>query len=254
VVAHTIKLDQMNLKVFRDYQEVSRATADLIADFVRRKGDAMICVASGHTPVGVFKCMIEDVNSGKVDLSKVTFVSLDEWIGIDPEDPGSCLAMLKNDLFNHLTLRKDQIQFFDVTAPDLQKECDRINKLISDHGGLDVMLVGIGTNGHIGMNEPGSSFDDYAHISLLAEETITTGQKYFRKVTKLEKGITLGLRHFREAKVPILMANGTRKAEVMKHVMSQTSATRQIPASLIHEVKGSYVMIDKDAAEKITKT
>lgn len=241
----------MNLNIYKDYQELSRATTDLIVDYVRRKKNAMICVASGHTPVGVFRCMIDDVKSGKLDLSKVTFVSLDEWIGIDPEDPGSCLAMLNKDLFDHLPLRKDQIQFFDVTVPDLQKECDRINKLIANHGGLDIMLVGIGTNGHIGMNEPGSSLDDYAHLSQLAEETITTGQKYFQKATKLDKGITLGLRHFREAKVPILMANGARKAQIIKRVMTQTSATRHIPASLVHEVRHSYVMLDQEAAGKL---
>jgi glucosamine-6-phosphate isomerase len=243
----------MNLRIYKDYDELSRATADLIVDYVRRKHNAMICVASGHTPAGVFRCLIQDVNEGKIDFSKVTFVSLDEWIGVDPNDPGSCLAMLKKDFFDHIELRKDQVQFFDVTVRDIQKECDRINKVIASHGGLDIALVGIGTNGHIGMNEPGSSFDDYAHISQLAEETITIGQKYFQKATKLDKGITLGLRHFREATVPILMANGARKADILGLVMSQTSATRQIPASLVHDVKNSYVMLDQDAAVKIKR-
>jgi glucosamine-6-phosphate isomerase len=237
----------MKLHVYKDYDALSRAVADVVLNYLRKKPDAMICVASGHTPVGAFKCMIEDVRSGKLDLSKVTFVSLDEWIGVDPADPGSCLAMLKKDLFDHITLRKDQVQFFDVTAKDLQKECDRINELIARHGGLDIMLVGIGTNGHIGMNEPGSSFEDYAHISQLAEETITTGQKYFQKATQLDKGITLGLRHFREARMPIVMASGTKKASVIKRVMDSTPK-RELPASIVHEVNNSYVMIDQEAA------
>lgn len=237
----------MEIKVYNDYPELSRATADLIKDRIQQKNNAMICVASGHTPVGVFECLVKDVKSGILDLSGVTFVSLDEWIGVDPANPGSCLAMLKKDFFDHLSLRPEQVQYFDITQPDLQTECDRINRLLASHGGLDVMLVGIGPNGHIGMNEPGSSFDDYAHISQLAGETITTGQKYFRKETTLDKGITLGLRHFREARLPILMANGAKKAPIIKAVMS-SSATEEIPATVIHDIQQCVVMLDKDAA------
>jgi glucosamine-6-phosphate deaminase len=243
----------MNLKIYSDYNRLSRATADLIANEIRRKDNPMICVASGHTPVGVFKCLIDDVNAGVLDLSQTSFVSLDEWIGVDPDDPGSCLAMLKKDFFDHLKLRSDQIQCFDVTVKNLQSECDRINALISAHGGLDVMLVGLGTNGHIGMNEPGSSFDDYAHISQLASETINTGQKYFQKATKLEKGITLGLRHFRESGLPIVMANGSKKAAIIKEVMSTRIATVDVPATIIHQVRRSYLIVDEEAATQISR-
>jgi glucosamine-6-phosphate deaminase len=241
----------MEVRVYKDYEELSRATADLIGSYVVQKPDAMICIASGHTPVGTFRCLVQDVQAGKLDLSEATFVSLDEWIGVDPADPGSCLAMLKNDFFEHLTLRKEQVQFFDVTVKDLQGECDRINQLIAQHGGLDIMLVGIGTNGHIGMNEPGSSFDDYAHIGQLAEATITTGQKYFKKATQLDKGITLGLRHFREAKVPILQANGAKKAAIMKMVMS-SAVTTNIPATVVHEINNGFILLDREAALNIT--
>jgi glucosamine-6-phosphate isomerase len=237
----------MEIIVYNNYSQLSRATADLISDVIVMKPNAIICIASGHTPVGVFKCLVDDVAEGKLDLSEVTFVSLDEWIGVDPADPGSCLAMLKKDFFDNISLRPEQVRYFDITTSDLQKECDSMNDLIAAHGGLDVMLVGIGTNGHIGMNEPGSSFNDYAHISTLAEETISTGQKYFRKTTKLDKGITLGLRHFREARLPILMANGARKSAIMKAVMS-SKPTESIPATIVHEVKQSRVLLDAEAA------
>ena len=237
----------MEIKVYNDYKELSRAAADLIVQRIRTNPRATICVASGHTPVGVFECLVKDVKSNALDLSQCTFVSLDEWIGVDPTDPGSCLAMLKKDFFDRISLRKDQIRYFDVTAEDLQAECDAMNNLIASRGGLDVMLVGIGTNGHIGMNEPGSFFSDYAHISKLAQETITTGQKYFKKPTMLDKGITLGLRHFQEARLPILMANGLSKAPIIKAVTS-SEATELIPATVVHLVKHSVMLLDKDAA------
>lgn len=237
----------MDIKVYNDYNELSRATADLIVERIRQKPEAMICVASGHTPIGVLQCMLDDVKAGTLDLSQVTFVSLDEWIGVDLSNPGSCLAMLRKDFFDHLDLRKEQLRYFDVSQPDLRKECKKMNDRIASHGALDVMLVGIGTNGHIGMNEPGSSFNDYAHISKLTQETITTGQKYFAKETPLDQGITLGLRHFKEARLPILIANGLKKAPIIKAVMS-SEPTELLPATIIHEIEQCVVMLDKDAA------
>jgi glucosamine-6-phosphate isomerase len=236
----------MQVQTYDNYTELSRATADLIAAVIKKKPNALVCIASGHTPIGTFHCLRDDINSGKLDASKVTFVSLDEWLGIDPSDPGSCISMLRKDFFDHVSVR---IEMFDVNK-DPQSECDRINKLIASNGGLDVMLVGIGLNGHIGMNEPGTSFDLYAHVSDLAEATKTSGQKYFEKPTTLSKGITLGLRHFVESKLPIIMANGTKKASIINEVVN-SSATEQIPATIVHNTPQALVMIDAEAGSEL---
>jgi glucosamine-6-phosphate isomerase len=240
----------MKVLSYPDYNKLSRAVADLINDTIKAKPNALVCIASGHTPVGVFKCLAEDINAGKLDVSRVTFVSLDEWLGIDPSDPGSCISMLRRDFFDHVKLRKEQIELFDINSSDPQAECERINKLIAKAGGLDVMLVGIGLNGHIGMNEPGTSFDTYAHTSDLAEETKTSGQKYFSKPTTLSKGITLGLRHFTECKLPIVMANGEKKAAIISKVLASKS-TEEIPATIVHNIPQALVMVDEAAIGKL---
>jgi 6-phosphogluconolactonase/glucosamine-6-phosphate isomerase/deaminase len=232
----------MKVEVYKDYNELSKAAANLIAAVIKNKPNALICVASGHTPAGTFTFLREHINSG-LDIDKITFVSLDEWLGIDPADAGSCISMLRKDFFDHV---KAKIELFDVRK-DPQSECDRMNKFIDDNGGLDVMLVGIGLNGHIGMNEPGTPFDRYAHVSELAEETKTTGQKYFTKPTILSKGITLGLRHFSECRLPILMANGSKKAEIIGHTM-KSKPTENLPATIVHNIPQSMVMLDADAA------
>lgn len=237
----------MKLHVYEDYDIQSSVTAAIIGAAIAVKPESLVCIASGHTPVGVFRALLKDVKSGVLNLSRCTFVSLDEWIGIDPQDAGSCLAMLKRDFFDHLSLRPEQIRYFDVTAPSLENECQKMNELIAKHGGLDVMLVGIGTNGHIGMNEPGTPFNTDAHIGRLAEETISTGQKYFQRPTKLENGITLGLKHFREARVPIVMANGDKKAAIIKKVIT-SPATVDIPATIVHHTPQALVIVDKAAS------
>ena len=240
----------MTTKIFPDYETLSRATADLIKDYISKKPQSLVCIASGHTPVGVFQHLINDVQSKKLDLRQCTFLSLDEWVGIDPSDSGSCLSMLKKDFFDPLNISDSQTEYFNVLAPDLDKECDRINSLIERNGGLDIMLVGVGTNGHIGMNEPGTSFNSYAHIGNLAEETKTVGQKYFSKQTILSTGMTLGPKHLREAKLPIVMANGEKKAAIMSKAFSE-KPTEQIPVTIVQLIKQGFVMLDKEAASGI---
>lgn len=238
----------MQVQAFKDYQELSRKVADQIASVIRKKPFAQVCIASGHTPIGVFKCLIEDIKNG-LDVSKITFISLDEWLNIDPTDPGSCISMLNKDFFDHVKLRKEQVVMFDVNANSVA-ECARVNDLISTNGGLDVMLVGIGLNGHIGMNEPGTSFRSYAHLSNLAEATRTSGQKYFQKPTVLTTGITLGLRHFAESRLPIVMANGAKKAGIMSKILN-SKPTEDIPGTIVHNIPQALVMLDEEAAQEI---
>jgi 6-phosphogluconolactonase/glucosamine-6-phosphate isomerase/deaminase len=155
--------------------------------------------------------------------------------------------MLQKDFFIPLGINQSQVEFFNVETIDLQKECDRINSMIEKNGGLDIMLVGVGTNGHIGMNEPGTSFESYAHIGELAEETKQVGQKYFEKETSLSTGITLGLKHLREAKLPIVMASGKKKGAIIAKGL-KTIATEEIPLSVVNLITEGYIMLDQDAA------
>lgn len=239
----------MNLLTYNTYKELSRAAADKIADYIRNKPASKVCIASGHTPLGVFECLVDDVKSEKLNISQCTFVSLDEWVGVERSDRGSCWSMVDKCFFNPLQISTSKILFFDGNAADLQSECDKVNMFLGSDG-LDIMLVGIGLNGHIAMNEPGTSFDLRAHISQLAEETIQVGQKYFDKPTKLSKGITLGLQNFREAKLPILMANGLRKASIIQKVLTH-SLTENIPATIVQTIPQALVIIDQEAGSML---
>src|SRR5688572_21066395 len=163
----------MKVKIYPDYKSMSRAAADLISAYIKKKPNSLICLASGHSPLGVFQCMVDDVKLGKLNLEKCTFVSLDEWVGIAASQKGSCREMMDKDLFVPLAIKEHQIIFFDGMDVDLKGQVEKINDCIDTNGGLDIMLVGVGMNGHIAMNEPGTSFDSVAHISTLAEETKT---------------------------------------------------------------------------------
>ncbi len=240
----------MELRILPTYPDLCRAVADRIADQIRQKPTSLVCLASGHSPLGVFEYLVADVQQGKLDISGCTFVGLDEWLGMNGSDKGSCRHMMDESFFLPLQITATQIAFFDGKAPSPEAEVERINQLIDRHGRLDVMLVGIGTNGHIAMNEPGTPFSTRAHISTLAEETKTVGQKYFRAATPLDKGITLGLHHFATAELPLLIANGPRKAAIMKRLFEE-EVDEQLPASIVHQVPRAVVMIDQEAAAQI---
>jgi glucosamine-6-phosphate isomerase len=240
----------MQLKILDNYQAMSREAADEVNEYVRTKPNAVISFASGHTSLGMFKCLVDDVQYARVSFDQCIFVGLDEWMGIDAKQEGSCRYMMDNYFFKPAGIKSSQILFFNGMSSDPEKEVHEINQWLDQHGGLDIMLVGVGTNGHLAMNEPGTSFQSVAHISQLAEETIVTGQKYFKQQTPLTKGLTLGLKQFLESKLPILTANGIGKSEILKKAL-KGSVTEQVPASIIQTISKGYIILDRDAAKEL---
>lgn len=224
-----------------------RAVADMIGNYLRTKPASLVCLASGHTPLGVFECLVTDIENNKLDISQCEFVGLDEWVGMNGRDVGSCRHMMDEAFFLPLGIPASRIHFFDGRATDLQAEVDRINHVIDQRGQLDIMLVGLGTNGHVAMNEPGTPFQLKAHISELAEETKTVGQKYFKTETPLDEGITLGLKNFSDSKLPILIANGPRKTEIVKMILTEKPGP-YLPGSIVQQLPNCVVALDQEAA------
>jgi glucosamine-6-phosphate isomerase len=239
----------MHFQVFESHEAVSERTAQFVIYLVRQKPNALICVPSGDTPRLAFRRIVEMAQPN--DFKQVTFVALDEWVGISPDNVGSCRYIVENELIKGLDLRSEQIHYFDGLANDLAAECRLTNEIIAAHGGLDLMLVGLGMNGHIGLNEPNTPFDTYAHVSELAEVTVSVGQKYFSGQTALTQGITVGLRHLQEAKTVILIATGAKKANIVERVRTET-ISEKLPASILNQHENSYFWVDSAAVNFIT--
>lgn len=240
----------MPVQTFPDYAALSAHAAQYIADTVRRKPTATLCLASGDTPAGTYQLLAEQASSGTVDFSQCHFIGLDEWVGFGPDDVGSCAYFLYRNLFIPAQIRADQITYFNAKASDLQAECTRIDAVLDTPGGLDLLLVGVGENGHIALNEPGTSFQLGCHVVELAESTKAVGQKYFAKATPLRQGITLGLQHLVEAHDVILMASGPRKAAILKQALTGP-VTEQCPASIFQTLPSAHVWLDEEAAGKL---
>jgi glucosamine-6-phosphate isomerase len=237
----------MNVTIDNDYDAMSQRTARYVTDLVKAKPDAVICIAAGDTPKLTCRYIADMAKRENVDFSRCRFVSLDEWVGIPPENEGSCQYFLRKNLFEPLNISHNNIHLFNSLANDLEAECKNMDDYIRRHGGIDLMIVGVGRNGHIGFNEPGIPFENYSHVVDLDETTQTVGQKYFREHTTLTKGITLGLLHLLESKKAILIANGSKKAEVIKQAL-EGAIGPDMPASVMRQHSAGEIILDKEAA------
>lgn len=227
-----------------------RAAREVI-DLVKSKPDALICIAAGHTPELTCSLIAQIAKKESVDFSRCFFVSLDEWVGIPPDNEGSCQYFLRTFLFTPLNISEKNMHLFDPMDDDLENECKEMDQFIQEHGGIDYILVGVGRNGHIGFNEPGASFGQYSHVIDLDETTQSVGQKYFREQTTLTHGITLGLQHLMEARRAVLIANGEKKAAVIKE-MIEGEISPQMPASIMKKHPNGEIIIDIQAASLLS--
>ena len=236
----------MELKVYDDYAALSEAAAQLVLDQVNQKPTSVICLASGDTPKLTCQRIVAMARAEKIDFSKITFIGLDEWVGIEPNNEGSCYWFFQNHFIKPLNLSSDRVRLFDVQS-DLSSECQKTDALIEQKGGIDLMLVGVGINGHIGLNEPGISEKLKCHVADLHATTIAVGQKYFKQGAVLKQGITVGLHHFMESKMAVVMANGSKKAAIMKAALAN-NISMDVPATIIQKHNNGIVLLDKEAA------
>ncbi len=235
------------IKIFEDEQAITNQIVKEMEQHLLNNEKPVFCLASGTTPEKSY-CQFAGETKDNSRLKDLRIVSLDEWVGIGRTSEGSCYQMLNKDLFSPLELRNSQIEFFNGTASNLQNECHRIDKFIENNP-ITFSLMGVGMNGHIGLNEPGCSVLDHSCVVDLSEKTKIVAQKYFNQPTLLEKGITLGLGQILKSKRVLVVMTSVRKAEIAKEIIMNPGA--QLPAQVLlgHDHIDFY--LDREAAKWI---
>ena len=236
----------MKLEIFDNHEKQSQAAADMIIGTINKNPAAVLCLATGDSPRRTYELVVEKVKTNQIDLSRCSFIGLDEWVGIAPSNTGSCDWFLHHYLFKPLNINSAQIFLFDAMAHDLDAECKKMNAIIGEKG-IDCMLVGVGINGHIGFNEPGTPEDSLAHVIDLDATTLSVGTKYFSGSMETSKGITLGLKQFLQSATAIMMANGKKKSGIIKSTL-ENNVNTNIPSTLIRKHPNAVLMIDREAA------
>lgn len=231
-----------------DHEDMSRRSAELIAQTVSEKPDALLCLAAGNTAIRTYEILREMSEAGLTDLSHARFVALDEWLDLEDESE-NCDAFMRRHFYGPLGIDDSRVMRFDIHAKDLSAACKAVDDCIFSCGGIDLALLGVGMNGHLGLNEPGLSFADYAKVVTLSDTTMQVGQKYFSSGMKLTRGITLGIRHLFECKRTVLQVSGSHKADITEQFL-RTAPTEAIPATVIKLLPHGTVVLDRDAASK----
>lgn len=236
----------MELIICRDYPEMSRKAAWLAAESIRENPQALVSFPGGETPLGMAHAFAEMVNAGEVDISKAYYVSLDEWAGLSWEDPGSCGRFNRTELLDRLSQPFADVHLINGAAVDMERERDALDAFIQAHGPLDVSVLGIGMNGHLGFNECGTDVSLNAHVIALDETTKQVMKKYFGEMFHPTHGISQGLAQIMAAKKVILIANGRHKADILEKALLGPVANA-VPASILQNHPNCYVVLDEEA-------
>lgn len=243
----------MRLIKTQNYEQMSRQAANIIAAQVISKPDCVLGLATGSTPIGTYQRLIEMYNEGDLDFSSVKTANLDEYKGLTRDNEQSYYYFMYNNLFKHVNINLENTNIPDGTEPDSEKECSRYDKVVADLGGVDLQLLGLGRNGHIGFNEPADSFVRGTQCVDLQESTIEANKRFFEDISQVPRqAYTMGIGIIMSAKKILLVANGVDKADALyKAILGPI--TPQVPASILQLHPDVTIIADEAALSKMPK-
>ncbi|MBN4083464.1 glucosamine-6-phosphate deaminase [Mycoplasma sp. CSL10137] len=238
----------MKVIIKNNATEVAFEAAKIIKEQINNKPNTNLCFATGNSPIATYKNLIEYYKNGELDFSKLTSFNLDEYVGIPRESKCSYYYFMHDVLFNHINISKENINL-PLGNGDIELNAKQYEELIKEKGGIDFTILGIGTNGHIAFNEPGSKITDRTREVNLTQSTIESNQKYFDKKEDVpQTAISMGIGTILESKKIILLADGEHKADAI-FKMIQGPITEDVPASFLQSHNDVTVIIDKNAAK-----
>lgn len=237
------------MKIIRakDYEDMSRKAANVIASQIILKNDSVLGLATGSTVIGLYKQLIRLYESGDLDFSEINTVNLDEYVGLSALHPQSYRYFMDNNLFKHVNIPPANTRLPDGMAKDTGKECSNYDAQIEELGGIDLQLLGLGLNGHIGFNEPDAIFPKGTHCVDLTESTIKANSRFFNNEDEVpKKAITMGIKNIMEAKMVVLCVSGKAKAPILPKVLFGP-VTPNVPGSILQLHNNLTVVADLDA-------
>lgn len=240
----------MKIIVAENYSEMSEIAARIISQLILQKPDATLGLATGTTPIGTYKLLIENYKKGILSFKNVKSVNLDEYVGLDFDNDQSYHYFMNDNLFDHVDIDKANVNVPNGLGNDLNANCKAYDKILEDFP-RDLQLLGLGGNGHVGFNEPGTPFKSYTHIVDLTERTIKDNSRLFADPNDVPKqAITMGIMEICRAKKVLLLASGKSKADAV-YAMVKGDVSENCPASVLQLHNDATIVIDKDAASKL---
>lgn len=241
----------MKIYCGKDYEEMSRKAASLISAQITMKPDCVLGLATGSTPIGTYQQLIKWYTEGILDFSAVTTVNLDEYKGLSGDNEQSYRYFMNTNLFDHVNIDKNNTYVPDGLEADSQKACDEYNAIIERVGGIDLQLLGLGHNGHIGFNEPSDEFDKVTHCVDLTASTIEANKRFFEKEEDVPRqAYTMGIQNIMMADKVVIVVSGKDKADIVARAFAGP-ITPQVPASVLQLHKDVTLVGDEAALSKL---
>lgn len=237
----------MNIKIFDTPEAIAPACADEFTSLLTSKEKCVLGLATGASPVPTYKELIKRYNEGIISFKHATTFNLDEYVNLPRNDSNSYYTFMHENLFNYVDIDESNVHILNGNAKDADKECGDFDSAIENEGGIDIQLLGIGTNGHIGFNEPNESFSDGTFKVKLTDSTIKSNSIYFTESAMPRYALTMGINSIMKAKKILLIATGASKAEAIKKTV-QGEITPLCPASILQKHPDVTLFLDKAAA------
>ncbi len=243
----------MKILIGESYEDISRKAALIVASHLILNPRLVLGLATGSTPIGIYKELVTMFKRGDIDFSQVTTFNLDEYCGLSREDENSYYFYMRKYLFNYLNIPAQQVHTLEGQAENIQDECLKYEQEINRAGGIDLQLLGIGTNGHIGFNEPNSKLSTVTHLVNLTQKTIRDNSRFFESVEDVPtRALSMGMGTIMKAKKILLIASGENKAKAIRG-MTSGYLDPKVPASLLQAHGDITLILDREAASLIEK-
>lgn len=238
----------MEMITCADLDALSRTAASFIVDAISKQPSCVLGLATGSTPLGTYRELIKRFNHGEVSFNNVRTINLDEYVGLEKQDPNSYYQYMNRNLFSHIDIRRENIHIPDGTAGDLSLECIRYDNSLDRLDGFRLQILGLGRNGHIGFNEPGTPFDLRTHTVRLTESTRKANARFFKNESQVpESAITMGIQDILSADVILLLVAGASKEQALKTLMESDRPDEKFPATVLKRHKRTIILADRKA-------
>ena len=242
----------MRIIATKDYQEMSRKAANIISAQVILNPNSVLGLATGSSPIGTYKQLIEWHHKDDLDFSQIKSVNLDEYKGMQSYNPQSYYYFMYENFFKHININLNNVHIPNGLAEDTQMECNRYNEIITSLGGVDLQLLGLGNNGHIGFNEPDDNFIKTTHCVELSQSTIDANARFFQNSDEIPRfAYTMGIGNIMGAGKIVVVVNGKGKSQILKEVI-EGPITPSVPASILQLHKNVTIVADQDALSQLS--
>jgi glucosamine-6-phosphate deaminase len=239
----------VRIVIAKDYEDMSARAARIVAGQIYLKPNSVLGMATGSTPLSMYKELIRVHREVGLDFSEIVTFNLDEYLGLPKEDEQSYNYYMFQQFFNHINIKKEHIHIPDGMMKDVEQECKQYDRDIQAKGGIDLQVLGIGNNGHIGFNEPDIKFEATTHKVKLDDETINANARFFETIEEVPRyAISMGIKTIMHAKKILLLASGENKAEVIYRALFE-GITPEIPASILQLHQDVTVIVEENAAQ-----